>query len=105
MVVITTRELSSQLSTPGFLLLDIRGTAAYNGWRLPGDQSVPKFGVEVDDWWKTTIGHGPHVVLTESAAILQPPLLPCLLGHDKPSNTQSVSLLFKNDVNDEFILL
>jgi 3-mercaptopyruvate sulfurtransferase SseA len=35
--VITTKELSSRLGTPGFLVVDIRGTAAYNGWQLAGE--------------------------------------------------------------------
>jgi 3-mercaptopyruvate sulfurtransferase SseA len=37
LAVITTEELSSQLGTPGFLVVDIRGTAAYNGWKLAGE--------------------------------------------------------------------
>jgi 3-mercaptopyruvate sulfurtransferase SseA len=33
-IVITTEELFSRLGTPGFLVVDIRGAAAYNGWQL-----------------------------------------------------------------------
>lgn len=37
MSLISTEDLSKRLGTPGFLVLDIRGTAAYNGWRLEGE--------------------------------------------------------------------
>src|SRR6266508_6274184 len=31
---ISTKELSTQLGNPEFILLDIRPTAAYNGWKI-----------------------------------------------------------------------
>ena len=36
MIPISTEELFKHLGKPGFLVLDIRETAAYNGWRLQG---------------------------------------------------------------------
>ena len=33
---ISTEELSRRLDEPGLVIADIRGTAAYNGWKLKG---------------------------------------------------------------------
>lgn len=34
---ISTEELSKRLDEPGLVVVDVRGTAAYNGWRLRGE--------------------------------------------------------------------
>ncbi|MFC2037547.1 rhodanese-like domain-containing protein [Chloroflexota bacterium] len=34
---VSTAQLSRQLGQPGWVIVDVRGTAAYNGWRLEGE--------------------------------------------------------------------
>ena len=35
---ISTEELSKRLNQPGLVIVDVRGSAAYNGWKLRGEE-------------------------------------------------------------------